>query len=158
MIARKASVLALSLLAASGSAGCSEPGTGIRPDVYVALLNGANEVQAVSTTATATARVEFSRTGIRWTLTVTSALPEPAIAVHIHSPADSMGIGGVSMNLSPHPTTTLGLLAEGTAIAPTLATLTMDSLKAHIRTGRAYVNIHTATHPNGLIRGHLVLQ
>jgi PKD repeat protein len=129
----------------------SNPG----PEVFKATLNGANERPTpVTTTAAGNATVTLSVSGdtLTWTVNITSAI-DSIIAGHIHhAPADSAG--PVRVNFSPAPTGAgfTGLATQGTVV------LTGDSVQTWLRTGAAYVNIHTKAHTGGEIRGQLVKQ
>jgi membrane-associated phospholipid phosphatase len=156
MFTRKAAVLALSVFTAVGLAACEDddPG-GPQAEVFVATLTGAKETTPNTVTAVASGRVEFTATGLTWTLNITTALPVVATMAHIHSPGIQGINAPVTLNLSPNLTVTSGLFASGSATTAA-AGVTMDSLKAHIRTGRAYMNIHAATpYTGGIIRGQL---
>ena len=158
MNVRKALVLAVMSVSALGMVACDDDDEGPGPEVFVATLNGAQEVPAVTTTATGTARVEFTATGLTFTVNV-SGIQNVTLA-HIHGPALAGANAGVVLNLNPTLTVTTGVLAQGTATGPgtSAAAVTMDSLKAFIRTGRAYVNVHNTANPGGHIRGQLTAQ
>lgn len=160
MNARKYLVVAMLGLATTAAVACDddEP-SGPDTEVFVAVLNGANErPNPVTTTATGTARVEFTPTGLTFNVTITNAITA-VTAAHIHSPTTPTSeTASVVLNLNP----TLGnvaagaVLASGTATTTNSTTVNMDSLKAHIRTGRAYVNVHNTPNTGGHIRGTLV--
>jgi hypothetical protein len=48
-----------------------------------------------------------------------------------------------------------GTLASGTVDAAKVQGISVDSLKTLIRNGMTYVNVHTATHKDGEVRGQL---
>jgi|SRR5687767_1437521 len=133
--------------------------TGPQPEVFVATLTGAAEVPPVTTNASGTARVEFTPTGLSWTVNVTNIQGVTTGGAHIHaSPTTTTtNTAGVVLNLNPNTAVTTGLLTAGTATATNTGNaISMDSLKVLIRTGRAYVNVHTTANPGGHIRGQLV--
>lgn len=129
------------------------------PETYVAQLTGAKERPTpVVTNATGTATFVFNQTtnGIDYTINVTglSALPT---GMHIHAPADTGQATGVIVGFNGYAVATSGTLATGTIFGVS-ATISLDSLRALIRTGKVYANVHTTTNPGGEIRGHLVRQ
>jgi hypothetical protein len=136
-----------------------------KAEVYTASLIGGNEAPTpVTTTATGNATVTFTSTGLDWTLNVTG-VPGTITAAHIHA-GPTGGPGQVASPILTFPVNTAGLnagtglLSSGSATATTTLSqgFTMDSLKAEIRRGRAYVNVHTQANPGGHIRGPLVKQ
>jgi hypothetical protein len=135
---------------------CSDNnGTSPGPQVFKATLNGANERPTpVTTTAAGNATVTLSASGdtLSWTVNITAAI-DSITAGHIHhGVADSAG--PVRVNFNPPATGAgfTGVATQGTTV------LTGDSVQTWLRTGAAYVNIHTKAHPGGEIRGQLVKQ
>lgn len=84
---------------------------------------------------------------------------------HIHIGAAGEN-GGVAVWLYPSgpppqliPGRSNGVLAEGVITAADLQMgLTMEALLVHMRTARAYVNVHTSQYPGGEVRGQLPLR
>jgi hypothetical protein len=114
---------------------------------FSATMTGAEEVPAVPTTATGTATFTISGTQITYTVNVTN-LQNPVLS-HIH--IAPMGQNGpVRLNLCgtgapvPDCATGNGVLATGsngtTVGSPPI---TFDDLVAAMRSGNAYVNVHT---------------
>jgi hypothetical protein len=137
---------------------------------FTATLSGANEVPPVTTTATGTATLSVS--GQQLTYTVNVANLQNAIVAHIHI-APTGENGPVRLNLcgtgDPQPACTsgTGVLATGTNGTTVGAPpITFDSLLSAMRTGGAYVNVHTSVNgctpgepgcnPGGEIRGQVV--
>ncbi|MGH7470334.1 MAG: CHRD domain-containing protein, partial [Longimicrobiales bacterium] len=149
MNARKSVVFAIAALAIGGIAACSEEDEGPQPEVFVATLNGQQEVPAVTTAATGTGRVEFTTTGLTFTVSVANIAN--VTAAHIHaSPTAVVGVnGGVVLNIiSAASTVTNGVLGAGSATATNPGNaISMDSLKVLIRGGRAYFNVHNTANP-----------
>lgn len=113
---------------------------------YKATLSGAQEVPANTTKGTGTADVTYDPAThtLSWTVTY-SGLTGPATMAHFHGPAAAganagvvVPIGGAGMS-SP---------AKGTA------KLT-DAQATELKTGMLYVNVHTAEHKGGEIRGQV---
>lgn len=112
-------------------------------------MSGGEEVPAVATTATGTATLTVNGQQIEYTVNVTDLLN--AAVAHIHIAPDGEN-GPVRLNLcgtgAPQPACTsgTGVLATGTN-GTTVGTpaITFDSLLSAMRTGGAYVNVHTST-------------
>ena len=109
-----------------------------------ARLAGTSEVPPVTTPATGmvTASFESGTRTLTWTATY-SGLSGPATAAHFHGPAGPGANAGVVL---PFPSAASPI--QGTA------TLT-EAQAADLLAGRWYVNIHTAAHPGGEIRGQV---
>jgi CHRD domain len=73
-----------------------------------------------------------------------SGLTGPATMAHFHGPAEPGKNAGVAVPITP-----------STSPFENSANLT-DAQAADLLTGRWYVNVHTAAHPGGEIRGQLV--
>lgn len=170
MIRRITTVGVLALLATAVVACGDDDDDPVVPQVeaYVATINAASEVPTNSSTATGTARVEFTATGITYTVSVTGL--RNLSAAHIHAPAPVGQNASVVFNFAPTPApgqVTNGVIAAGSGTTTAVATISIDSLKALIRNGQAYVNVHTSDAalpgnntpgdlPGGEIRGQLV--
>jgi hypothetical protein len=140
-------------------AACGDDGPSSEATSFTATLSGANEVPAVTTTATGNATLSVSGAEITYTVNVTNL--SNAVVAHIHvAPAGQNG--PVRLNLcgtgDPQPACTSGtaVLATGTN-GTTVGTpaITFDSLLSAMRTGGAYVNVHTSANPGGEIRGQV---
>ena len=122
-------------------------------------LSGAKERPTpVTTTATGSSTFEVLADGsVRYNVSV--ARLEGATMAHIHTAvADSAGPIVVTLFTTATPTSTLtGTLASGSFGASNiqLTGVSLDSLLSLMRRGRTYVNVHTATNPNGEIRGQI---
>jgi hypothetical protein len=153
-------VVSAGILSCGGSSGPSNN--------FGAQLTGANEVPAVSTTATGAVSLTLSGTTVNYTISATG-LSGNATGAHIHVGSTTVA-GPVVVNflaITPAPAgTTISLSGSFTAAniinptSPPLSTpvVTLDDLIAQIRAGNAYSNIHTAAHPGGEIRGQLAVQ
>jgi len=110
-----------------------------------AMLNGASEVPATTSTGTGTADVDFdpATKKLSWKLTY-SGLTGPATAAHFHGPAEAGKNAGVAVAI-PNATSSP---VEGSA------TLT-DAQAADLQAGKYYINVHTAANPSGEIRGQV---
>jgi hypothetical protein len=113
---------------------------------FSATLSGANEVPANASTATGNATLSVSGAAITYMINVTNL--QNAVLGHIHVAAAGAN-GPVRLNLcgtgAPEPPCTSGtgtvVLATGTN-GVTLG-ITFDELLTAMRTGGAYVNVHT---------------
>jgi hypothetical protein len=153
------------------SAACGDDDGGLSTATnFTATLTGANEVPPVTTPATGSATFTLVGSQLIYTITV-SNLQNPILA-HIHlAPAGQNG--PVRLNLcgtgDPQPACTSGtsVLATGTN-GTTVGDppITFDDLLSAMRTGGAYVNVHTnlpgctpgdpGCNPGGEIRGQVV--
>jgi hypothetical protein len=162
----------LPIVVACGDDEPSDPATATS---FTATLSGANEVPAVTTTASGTATLEVVGTQITYTITGTNL--QNAVLGHIHLAAAGVN-GPVRLNLcgtgAPEPACAspglgnTGEVATGTN-GVTLGGVTFDDLLTAMRTDGAYVNLHTndgQDPPNtgagdmagGEIRGQIVPQ
>ena len=141
--------------------GCSDDVGITVTERFTATLNGTNEKpNAVTTTATGTAEFTYVADIPALFYRIDVAGIDSATVAHIHGPADINTPAGVIVNLfTGNPTKPLaftGTLAEGVVGqlgAP--VGMTMDSLLVLLRTGNAYVNVHTRVNGGGEIRGQV---
>lgn len=113
---------------------------------FTVLLNGQAESPVVATPATALGTLSIEGGVFSYHITF-SGLSSAATAAHVHGSASATNSAGVEFPL---------VGASGTA--GTLSgthTLTTTEWQS-ITNGLAYVNIHTAPHPGGEIRGQIV--
>jgi hypothetical protein len=115
--------------------------------VYQADLNGASEVPSNDSKGNGSveARYDTATKKLVWTATY-SGLTGPATAAHFHGPAAAGANAGPVITLDP---------AKLTSPVNGEATLT-DAQAADLAKGLWYLNVHTAAHPPGEIRGQLV--
>lgn len=112
---------------------------------YTAKLDGASETPPTDSKGTGTAKVALDTTKKTLTWTVTySGLTGPATMAHFHGPAPVGKAAGVAIPLTPP----LASPIKG-------ASPITDAQIADLKAGLWYVNIHTAAHPGGEIRGQL---
>lgn len=113
--------------------------------VFKATLNGASEVPPTTSAGTgeATVTLNTATRRISWDVTY-SGLSGPAKAAHIHGPAAPGKNAPVVVPFT-------GSLASPIKGSKVLTAAQVSSLEA----GNYYVNIHTAQHPAGEIRGQL---
>lgn len=135
------------LLAAALSmvlAGCAQT-RGEPRETYAATLTGEQEVPPVATSATGEAEVHFnpSTAMVHWRVTH-QGLSGAVTGAHIHGPAGPGQNAGVLIPFGP---------LNGNAITGS-ARITPEQL-GQLNSGQWYVNLHTARHPAGEIRGQL---
>lgn len=146
-------VMAVTTLLACGE---DDP-AGPQEERFTATLSGENEVPPVTTEATGTATFTIRGDSLFYELTVSNITG--VTASHIHGPADPGVNAGVLLLLyssSQGPTGAInGTLAAGKATASDVNGISIDSLFTLLRNGKAYVNVHTAAHAPGEIRGQI---
>ena len=112
---------------------------------FTAHLDGAQETPPNTSAGTGMAEVTFD-TGtnkLGWQI-VYSGLSGPAGAAHFHGPAESGTAAGVVAKLGPGLTSPI----VGSAVIT-------PQQQNWLTKGLLYVNIHTAAHPGGEIRGQV---
>ena len=135
------------LLAATAAlAGCEMLGMGSNTKSLHATLNSSQEVPATKSNGTGNAEftLDPSTKQLSWKIDY-SGLTGDATAAHIHGPAAPGSNARVVLNLAPSG---IKNPIEGSA------TLT-DQQVADLLAGQDYVNIHTAQHKGGEIRGQI---
>ncbi len=108
-------------------------------------LTGAQEVPPVTTGGTGTADTTFDKSTnvLTWTVTY-SGLSGPVTAGHLHGPAMPGANAGVVVPFT------------GDLSSPIRGKATLTAAQvADLTAGRWYVNLHTAKHPGGEIRGQV---
>ena len=111
---------------------------------YKATLDGSQQSPPVTTKGKGTATFTFDTTSkkLSWNVKY-SGLSGPAVAAHIHGPAD------MGANADPViPFKKLKSPIKGSA------TLT-DAQAADLEAGKYYVNVHTKANPDGELRGQI---
>lgn len=124
--------------------------------VFQAQLSPANEVPAHATGASGTAGITLEGTTVRYAIEVSGI--SGITASHIHS--GPVGVNGpVRVFLFHGPTTgaVAGRLVEGSFTAADVTGISFDQLLSEMRSGNAYVNVHTTVYPAGEIRGQTVI-
>ena len=133
-------MLAGTLLSAAFAAGALAATT-----MYKADLKGSQEVPANDSKGTGNAELSYDPASkkLSWKVTY-SGLSGPATGAHIHGPADPGKDAPVAIKFEK-PASPI----EGSA------TLT-DAQAADLQGGKLYVNVHTAEHKGGEIRGQVM--
>jgi hypothetical protein len=147
------------LIALAGATACDDKGaTGpSTQETFTASLTGAAErPNPVTTSATGNASVTWNATTGTFSYTMNVSNLTGVTGAHIHGPATVDQAAGVLVPL----TAPVSANVSGTFAAAqiTAAGVSVDSLLSLMRTGRTYVNVHTAANPAGEIRGQLIRQ
>jgi hypothetical protein len=109
-------------------------------------MTGAQEVPPNDSKGTGTVDLAFdpATKQVTWSIK-TEALSSNATMAHIHGPAAVGANAGVVVNLAPNG------MAEPLNGSATLT----DEQAKDLLAGKYYVNVHTANHPGGEIRGQI---
>ncbi len=141
----------LALVAAPASAIAANPPV----PAFGGPLTGGQAVPPVVTAATGEATVVISADASTITYIVTySGLSGTPVAAHIHTGAAGIN-GGVILPLVAGPSPMVGTLTAAN-FSPSGAITTFAGAITALKTGGAYVNVHTAASPSGEIRGQVV--
>ena len=127
----------------------TNPGGEIRGQVYPfqlrARMNGASEVPPTASSGSGRGTMTLVNSLLSYDINFTNLL-SPAIAAHIHGPADTTQNASVLIPFNAPPA------ASGTISGST----NLDSQQLlYIVTGQTYANIHTTNYPGGEIRGQI---
>lgn len=149
--------------------GCDEDnvfgiGVGDRERFAASLTGGGVRPTPVATTVTATAELtlkepDIGTTGRTLAYVLTASGLTSATAAHIHLGGAAIANGPVLATLYTNPTDTTiteARLASGSLAASGIqGGVTLDSLAKLMSSGAAYVDIHTKSNPEGLVRGQV---
>lgn len=150
-----------------GLAGCDNDPSGPdrRQERFVADLRGENERPApVTTNTTGTATLTLTNdTTISYNITLQNATGITAAHIHLGSRDVAGGIiVGLFTSAAPGVNVASGTLVESTitpaSLKNSIGGLSMESLKALMRTGDVYVNVHSTSNPAGVVRGQVTRQ
>jgi hypothetical protein len=112
--------------------------------------SGAQEVPAITTTATGTLSGSYDTTSKTLIYSVNwSGLSGDATAAHFHGPA--------STTETAPPLQDLMILTNGTSGTASDTITASAALHTALVAGKVYYNVHTAANPDGEIRGHVNL-
>jgi hypothetical protein len=113
---------------------------------FTAALSGTQEVPPTASAATGMAKATLAADGtLHWNVTY-MGLSGPAMAAHFHGPAAPGANAGVVVNIGQMG---LGSPMQGSAHLT-------EAQVADLMAGHWYVNIHTASYPDGEIRGQVM--
>ena len=128
---------------------------------FGAALSGSNEVPAVATSGTGFTALSSNagQTAIDYTLLTYGLVGVTQAHIHIGAPGANGPVVAFLFGLAAPPVTSDGILARGTITEADLIAVagvfdgTMATLIDHLRSGTAYVNVHTVANPAGEVRG-----
>ncbi len=146
MIARRIALATLITSGAFAIAGCGMMGS--KPMMMMGHsmtvpLSAANEVPPNSSGGTGTGKVDLDGNVVKWTVSY-SGMTGPVTAGHFHGPAMPGANAGVVVPFT------------GSMASPITGTATLtDAQLADLKDGKYYINLHTAAHPGGEIRGQI---
>jgi CHRD domain len=147
-----ASVVGLGAIAVAGAQESPQLQAAANPQVsYTVALNGANEVapNVGDPDGTGTATVTVNGTTGQVCVNITTALVEPMTLMHIHTGA--AGVNGPVFVDFAVPSGTSTAIAKCVTATPAQAAAIIADPTGH------YLNAHSASFPNGAIRGQLAL-
>jgi hypothetical protein len=123
-------------------------------EVFTTSLNGASERPAVQSVGTGDAQIVINGAGTAITYTVRYVnLSGPVVAAHIHFGSVDVS-GPIMLPLKVGDSPLHGTLTAADLKSTPQASSFNAALNA-IRSGNAYVNLHTAANPGGEVRGQL---
>jgi hypothetical protein len=124
-------------------------------DIFRAALSPGEETPPVSSAASGTAGFQISGNRVHYSIEVRNI--RNVVAAHIHAaPRGTPGPIRVPFPLTGTPIATVdGILLEGSFGAADVQGASFDDVVALMRSGGAYVNVHTSQYPAGEIRGQI---
>ena len=152
------------IVALAGMAGVSCNDALEGKEVFVATLSGAEEVPARATAANGRAQIIVDGDIISYSIEIDDI--NSITAAHIHAIPGSPGVNG-PIRLFLYPTRPLAagetvpqvstsdrrILVEAVVPSSNVSGVTFAQLLEAMRTGNAYVNVHSTTFPGGEMRG-----
>jgi hypothetical protein len=133
--------------------GCNDPTKG--QTIFQAQLSGANEVPARTSSGSGAAGFTLDGNTVHFSVEVEGL--GDIIACHIH--VGAVGVSGpvrVPLCKGPAPAGVVnGVLVQGSFTAADVVVISFDDLLNAMRSGNAYVNVHTKVYPAGEIRGQV---
>ncbi|MGQ0550195.1 MAG: CHRD domain-containing protein [Armatimonadota bacterium] len=126
---------------------------------FEAFLNGANVVPPVSVSSTGRAPIDVEGQQTRYSINL-FAMSSTVTAAHVHGPAGGGVNAGIIVTLfsgSAAPPVN-GQLVQGTFDASSInpaSGVSWQQLMELMRTGGAYVDVHTSAFPGGEVRGQI---
>lgn len=137
----------LALLGLVGMGACNAAGLGTTVAFAAALL-AANEVPSNSSTGSGTLEASLDKDSRVLSYTIRySGLSGPVQAAHFHGPASAGKNAGPALPLA------------GSLLSPIMGRATLSATQAaDLQAGKWYINLHTSAHPDGEVRGQLLMR
>lgn len=151
----------MGLVALAGLAGVSCNDALKGKEAFIATLSGSEEVPARGTGANGTAQILVEGNQITYAIEVDDITA--ITAAHIHTAAAGVN-GPVRLFLYPAPPNTTApqvtvtdkhILVQATVNASAVNGVSFDELVNAMRSGNAYVNVHSTQFPGGEMRGQI---
>jgi hypothetical protein len=120
----------------------------MQPVQLAATLTPSGEVPPNNTSGSGNAQVSYDKAThqLRWNVTY-AGLTGPAMAAHFHGPAGPGANAPVVVNIAPN----------GPPTSPITGTAQLTEQQAdQLLAGEWYLNVHTAAHKGGEIRGQVI--
>jgi hypothetical protein len=143
-VSRRA-ILVVALLGWGGRATLAQ----VAPVSFSVPLTGAQQVPPVQTAGSGTASLTYDPDSrvVTWSVTY-AGLSSPVTMAHFHGPAPEGKNASIVIWLSKRGASPSGPIAGQAKLTPSQA--------AQFMNGQWYVNVHTADHPAGEIRGQVM--
>ncbi|HSE51815.1 MAG TPA: CHRD domain-containing protein [Gemmatimonadales bacterium] len=138
-----------------------ETGPDLETNFTATLTGAAERPTPVTTNATGTATVTINdaNSTITFSVSVSNLLSPTMAHIHVGTTSEAGPIALGLLATAPPAGVFTGVLASGTlAGSAVVGGETFATLVAKIRSGNAYINVHTPVNPGGEIRGQLVAQ
>ena len=149
---RRYALAGIVLMSAALAVGCGSNSEDA--EVFDAVLTGEAEVPARSTAASGRSQIVIEGGVVHYSIEVDDL--SSITQSHIHTGSATVaGPVRVFLFQGSSSTTEKRTLASGSFNASNVLNISYEQLLADIRSGNAYVNVHTTTFPGGEIRGQL---
>jgi hypothetical protein len=137
----------------------SLPPTPVEQEFTASLTGGAERPDTVATKGRGDVELRIGTDGFITYKLIVNDLSSTPTGAHIHGPAGADGNADVVAPFTlTDSTLTSGEIASGTITTTSVPGISLDSLKALLRSGDAYVQVHTKRHPKGEVRGQIRLR
>lgn len=130
---------------------------------YAAPLSGANEVPPTESTATGESDIAAPANGfIKYRINITGISNATGAHIHMAKSGENGEVVADLMNTptSKHKDNAYGMIIRGnitdSGLKGPMQGKTVDDLAAAMDAGDTYVNVHTASNPDGEIRGQII--
>jgi len=132
-------------------------------DKYRAKLDGNNEIPPVATPAESTVNFKTNSEGLfTYKMNVTGITEATGVHIHQGTPTENGDVVVDLLKTSKHKETPTGMIVRGNItdsdLQGPMQGKTLEDLKTAMSGGNTYVNVHTADHPDGIIRGQIKMK